>query len=77
MINILNHFLPEEILSQIFSKYLTVNDVSRFDAAITERKKRTLFLECIGSPASIWLGDEEVRVRVRFRDITDNENDDK
>jgi len=57
--NILSHYLPYEILSQIFSKYLTVDDVCRFDAAISDRGRRALYLECIGSEASIWAGDEE------------------
>jgi hypothetical protein len=45
--DILSHFLPNTVLSLIFSEFLSVNDISRFDIAICNKKKRPQFLECI------------------------------
>jgi hypothetical protein len=59
--NILNYFVPNEILCQIFSKYLNIKDVSRLDVAICNHKKQKLFLECIGSISCIWLGDKKTK----------------
>lgn len=56
--NILHYFVPQEILCQILSKYLNLDDISRFDTAICNNVKRPLFLECIGSEKCHWLGDK-------------------
>lgn len=59
MDNILYHFVPKEILCQIFSTYLLLEDVSHFDVALCNHKKRLKYLKCLGSQASIWPGDKE------------------
>lgn len=59
MDDILHFFLPQTVLCQIFSEYLTVHDICSLDVAICNKIKRPLFLECIGSEACIWLGDDE------------------
>jgi hypothetical protein len=57
--NILNHLLPKDILCQIFSEYLLLQDVSRFEIAICNHEKRPRYLDIIGSTACIWPEDEE------------------
>jgi hypothetical protein len=56
--NIFHHFLAKEILCQIFSEYLSLQDISRCDIAICNTKKRPGYLEVIGSVACIWFGDK-------------------
>jgi hypothetical protein len=56
--SILGYYLPSEILCQILSKCLAIDEISHFDAAISNRNKRPLFLDCVGSEACIWLGDK-------------------
>lgn len=47
--NILNYYVPQEVLFLIMSKYLELEDVSRFDIAICNKTRRHLYLEeCIG-----------------------------
>jgi hypothetical protein len=57
--NILSYFLPKEIICQIFSKYLSTQDISRLDVTVCNHKKRPFFLECIKSIACIWPGDKK------------------
>jgi hypothetical protein len=56
--DILHHFLEKEILCQIFSEYLSLQDISYFDIAICNTKKRPGYLEVIGSVACIWFEDK-------------------
>lgn len=62
---IFNQFVPSEILCQIFSKYLDIQDISRFDVAICNHAKRKMFLECISSEGSVWVGDKEREIGSR------------
>lgn len=57
--NIRNYFVPTEILCQIFSKFLSIQDVSQFDTAMCNKAKRSVYLEFIGSKECLWLGDKE------------------
>jgi F-box/leucine-rich repeat protein 2/20 len=52
--------LTTDILCQIFSKYLSIEDVSRFDISICNHEKRRIYLRCIDSIAFVWLGDKEI-----------------
>lgn len=56
--SILGYYMLSEILSQIISKFLSIDDISHLDTAISNRNKRPLFLDCVGSEACIWLGDK-------------------
>jgi hypothetical protein len=89
MDNILHYFTPKEILCQIFSKYLSLQDISCFDIAICNNDKRPVFLEAIGSVACIWHGDEDKyssyeviswlsdrNIKIRFLRVRDVVNDD-
>jgi hypothetical protein len=58
-LEILGHFLPDSILSAIFSQYLSLKEVSHFDVAICSKSRRPLFMECIQSEACIWLGNKK------------------
>mmetsp|Transcript_47 Transcript_47/g.59 ORF Transcript_47/g.59 Transcript_47/m.59 type:complete len:439 (-) Transcript_47:197-1513(-) len=58
--NILNYFLPHEVLCQIFSKFLSIHDVSPFDIAMCNRAKRPIYLECIKSKECLWLGNKDL-----------------
>jgi hypothetical protein len=57
-LNILHYFVPHEILCQIFSKYLNVDDVACFDRAMCNNCKRLLLLEFIRCENCSWLGHE-------------------
>lgn len=59
VIRILYFSLPNEILCRIFSRYLSIQDISLFDIAICNHRNRPAFLEYVGSVACIWLGDKE------------------
>jgi hypothetical protein len=59
MDHILGHFIPKEIICQIFCTYLSLQDISCFDVAMCNQKKRHGFLESIGSIACIWLEDKK------------------
>lgn len=52
-------FVPKEIICQIFSQYLSFEEISRFDRAMCNHEKRLEFLDCVGSGACTWLGDKE------------------
>jgi hypothetical protein len=56
--DVLGQFVPNVILSQIFSQLLSFEDISRFDIAMCNNTRRPLFLECIGSDSCIQLGDK-------------------
>jgi hypothetical protein len=58
-LDVIGCFLPNIILSQIFSEYLSLLDVSRFDSAICNKNRRPLYLECIGSESCIFLGEKD------------------
>jgi hypothetical protein len=57
--NFLHHYVPKEILCLIFSEYLSPQEVSLFDIAICNQKKRPAYLECIRSVSCIWVGDKK------------------
>jgi Leucine-rich repeat (LRR) protein len=57
MSDILGYFVPDAILDQIFSTFLSLDDVSRCDMAICNQKKRLLFLKCLRS--CIWNGNKD------------------
>jgi hypothetical protein len=50
--------MPTEIHSEIFSNFLCLEDICRFDSALCNKNKRSLYLECIGSESCIWQGDD-------------------
>jgi hypothetical protein len=53
--------VPNAILAEIFSELLSLADLCRFDSAICNKKRRTLFLNCIGSESCILMGDKNQR----------------
>jgi hypothetical protein len=55
--DVLNYFVPNAILSEIFSKLLALEDVCNFDSAICNKSRRPLFLKSIRS--SIFMGSKE------------------
>jgi hypothetical protein len=55
--DVLFYFLPNTVLAKIFSQYLSFEDVSRFDVAICNKRRRAKFLVSIRSEYCIWLGD--------------------
>lgn len=57
--DVLGHFVPNTILCQIFSQFLSLKDVCRFDTAMRNKYRRLIFLECISSEFCIWLGDKD------------------
>lgn len=57
--NVLGYFLPNAILSEILSKFLTLEDVWELDVAICDKEQRLQFINCIKSEYCIWLGDKE------------------
>jgi hypothetical protein len=60
--DVFGYFIPNSILSQIFSETLSIDDISRFDIAICNRKKRPQFLDCLKSFYSIWVGNKETKI---------------
>jgi hypothetical protein len=56
--DVLGYFLPNALLSQMFSELMSFEDICRFDSAITNKKKRMEFLDCIKSKYCIWIGDK-------------------
>jgi hypothetical protein len=84
--NVLDHFLPKEMLCHIFSEYLSLQDISRFDIAICDHEKRSVFLGCIGSlcwpgdkkrsvssEEMFWLSSRNIKIRhLNCRAVTDN-----
>jgi hypothetical protein len=57
--DVFGYFVPTELLIYIFSRLLSLDDVTRLDTAVSNKKKRPLFLDCISSESCIWLGDKE------------------
>lgn len=55
-IGVPGHFVQDVTLAQIFSGFLSLGDVCRFDSAICSKNRRPLFLKCIKS--CIFLGDK-------------------
>jgi hypothetical protein len=55
-LDVLNYFVPNSILSEIFCELLSLEDICRFDTAICNKERRLLFLDCVGSETCIWLG---------------------
>jgi hypothetical protein len=55
-LDVLGYFVPNTILSQIFCEFLSLEDMCRFDTAICNKKRRLLFLDCIGSESCICFG---------------------
>jgi hypothetical protein len=51
--------IPKEIICRIFSECLILQDISRFDIAMSDHEKRPVFLDSIGSLSYIWPGDEK------------------
>lgn len=60
VINILDHFIPNEILCKIFFQYLDLKDISLLDVAFCNHSKREVFLKCIRYDGCIWKGDEGI-----------------
>jgi hypothetical protein len=56
-IDVLDYFLPNAILSKIFSESLVLEDICRLDSAISNKKKRSVFLECLKCKYCFWIGD--------------------
>jgi hypothetical protein len=54
--NILGVYIPDEILSRIFCEYLSIEDFSRFDIAISNKTRRNIFFAFIGSESCIFNG---------------------
>jgi hypothetical protein len=54
--NILGYFVPNEILSGMFTELLSLDDICRLDTAMCNKKRRPLFLEIVGS--CVWQGDK-------------------
>jgi hypothetical protein len=57
--DVLGCFVPNAQLSLIFSDYLSVVDIPRFDTAICNRSRRPQFLQIIRSESCVWLGNKE------------------
>lgn len=56
---VVGYALPDAILSLIISQFLSLDDISVFDIAICNKKRRLSFLECVKSESCIWLGDKQ------------------
>jgi hypothetical protein len=74
--NVLGHCVPDTVFADIFSGFLSLGDVCRFDSAICSKNRRPLFLKCIesciflgdkdktfGSSAILWLQRRSIRIR--------------
>jgi hypothetical protein len=51
--------IPREIICEILSNYLSLQDISLLDAAMCNKRGRPGFLEIIGSVDCFWVGDKE------------------
>lgn len=60
--DVLGLFIPNSILGYIFASYLSLEDISRFDIAISNKKRRPMLLECIGLESCIWMGSKETEL---------------
>jgi hypothetical protein len=56
---IVGYYVPNIILSEIFSKLLSLQDICRLDSAICNTRRRPLFLGIIRSESCIFLGDRD------------------
>jgi hypothetical protein len=56
--DLLGYFVPTTLLSEIFSNFLSLESIRKFDVAVCSKKKRKFYLECIGSESCIFLGDK-------------------
>jgi hypothetical protein len=52
-------FVPNTIFSIIFSEFLSIDDISRFDVAICDKKKRLAYLQCIKAESFIVQGNKD------------------
>jgi hypothetical protein len=59
MTDILGFFILDEILLSIFSEYLSIEDISRFDIAICQKARRQAFLNLIQSEMCTFSGKEQ------------------
>jgi hypothetical protein len=59
IVNVLGQFMPDTILLELFSKFLSLANISQFDVAICNIKRRIPYLELIGSESYIILADED------------------
>lgn len=57
--NIFGHFVPNAISSIIFSEFLSIDDISRFDIAICDKRKRLAYLECIKAESFVVQGNKD------------------
>jgi hypothetical protein len=57
--DILGLFVPNAILSEVFSQLLLLQDICQFDSAICSKNRRNVFLEFIRSECCIFLGDKD------------------
>jgi hypothetical protein len=57
--DVLGYFVPNAMLSEIFSKLLSLKETCRFDTAICNYERRPLFLVLVKSESCIFLGDED------------------
>jgi hypothetical protein len=56
--DVLYHYVPNTILSYIFSQLLSLEDICQFDIALCNKIKRLEYLKCIKSNFSIFQGDK-------------------
>jgi hypothetical protein len=57
--DVLGYFVPQIMLSQIFSELLLLPDICQFDTAMCNKNRRLSYLECIESESCVWLGDKD------------------
>ncbi len=57
--DILDFFVPNAILSEIFSQLLSLEDICQFDSAMCNKNRRNVFLEFITSEYCILLGNRD------------------
>jgi hypothetical protein len=55
-------YLPNEVLFKIFSNFLSLKELSRFDSALCNKVNRFLYLECIESESCTWQGDKHRKI---------------
>jgi hypothetical protein len=58
MLHMLNYSLPNSIISEILSKFVSLKEISILDVAFCYKEKRPLYLECVGSDHCIWNGEK-------------------
>jgi hypothetical protein len=57
--DLVDFFLTSVILTELFSEFLSLDDISRFDVAICNKKRRLLFYEILKSECCVFLGDND------------------